>query len=378
MSAGTLRIRFDSRSVFLSGSLPVEIRDRHHKLVEELRGARTVELPEGLYSVSAVLENGARDTRVADVRAGMRVDITFTRILVTPPSDRGVIRTAWATRSAEEIRDFARGKRALSDFVKEDETGPESADSPRISLSDGLALEQVEQVRGTFSYSLRASSRGARLRWIALRARDEVVRLAVPLSTEAPEARRCIVTATHRKRADLDVKVSLAPERRVFAAVHAMLTSGQVGPAVDLARDATQLLASKYYDPIAAAYGGLTLERFRTLNANQAWVRNLARDFPWLPDGKILLSALLTRSSAVAERDEALDLLLVALSELPVFSEALSLGYTLLKRWPGHKRSSERRTVIARLVPIMAHLDHGSAFTLVRSSASNSHPWGGP
>lgn len=367
MSAGTLRIRFDTQSVFLSESLPVEIRDGHHKLVEELRGAGTVVLPEGLYSVSAILESGARDTKVANVRAGMPVDLTFTGSRAARPRGDGVMRTASATRSG-----------ALSGLEIEDATGPESVAAPEIALSPGLALERVEPAQQTWSFSLRAMSRSARPEWIELRTHDEVVRLAVPLSLETPEARRCMVDTTHRARGELDVRLTLAPERRVFAALHAMLTSGRVGPAVDLARDATQLLASKYSDPIAAAYGGLTLERFGTLGASQAWVRNLARDFPWLPDGQILLAALLTRSAGDGERDEALELLLAALSRFPVvFSEALSLGYALLKRWPGDERSSERREAIARLVPIMAHLDHGSAFTLVRSAASDTRPWGG-
>ena len=44
---------------------------------------------------------------------------------------------------------------------------------------------------------------------------------------------------------------------------------------------------------IAVALGGLTLHRYGRLRERQDWIENLARDFAWIPDGRILLAALL-------------------------------------------------------------------------------------
>jgi hypothetical protein len=99
------------------------------------------------------------------------------------------------------------------------------------------------------------------------------------------------------------------------------------------------------------------LHRFGRLHEKQDWVENLSRDFDWLPDGRILCAALLQRDDDASERDRGLDLLLNATERRPLYTDGLSLGLELLRRWPGEERSAERRERLERLAEYSAAAD---------------------
>ncbi len=96
--------------------------------------------------------------------------------------------------------------------------------------------------------------------------------------------------------------VRFTSQRRVGRALDGMLRHQEVGAGVKLLDAAASLLLAKYSDPAAAALGGLTLHRFGRLRERQDWIENLARDFAWIPDGRILLAALLMNDIDERER----------------------------------------------------------------------------
>jgi hypothetical protein len=64
-------------------------------------------------------------------------------------------------------------------------------------------------------------------------------------------------------------------------------------------------------------------------------VSNLANGFQWLPDGKILLAAIMRGDRDEAVRQQGRALLIEASYQYPMFTDALSLMVDLLRRWPG-------------------------------------------
>ncbi len=164
----------------------------------------------------------------------------------------------------------------------------------------------------------------------AERGEDELRRCRVRVRQVAGEPDRPVATFSH--------------ERRVSRLIEGVVRHHQLGSA-DMIREASELLLHKYHDPPAAALGGLTLHRLGRLHGRQDWVENLARDFPWLPDGQVLCAALLMRDDDPAERDRGLDLLLAATRQRPLYTDGLSLATDLLRRWPGdaHERARTHR-----------------------------------
>lgn len=116
-------------------------------------------------------------------------------------------------------------------------------------------------------------------------------------------------------------------------------------------------------DPPGAALGGYILHQAGQLQEKQGWVENLARDFQWLPDGRILLAALLRRDSSSAEQNRGLGLLLSATENRPLFTDGLSLGMELLRRWPDEASRGQRFERLDYLAGLSAGTDWG-AFNL--------------
>lgn len=228
-------------------------------------------------------------------------------------------------------------------------------DGPLVLQQDRRARPEVEPAAGPSC--------------IAMSWAGEHLVMALPLSDRRPESAMCSLAMERRDdpHRAIRLRVELHQRRRVAGALHGMLESGKIGPAIDLARQASELLAMKYADPIGAAYGGLTLHRFGLLDQRAAWVENLARDFAWLADGRILLAALLSRSAQAADRARGLRLLL-ALADAPltVFGEAFSLALSLLRRWPDGELAAERAACLEALRGTIARFEFDGTFSTIR------------
>ncbi len=94
------------------------------------------------------------------------------------------------------------------------------------------------------------------------------------------------------------------------------------------------LLLNKFRDPAAAVLGGLTLHRLGRIPDREIWVDDLAREYSWIPDGRILQAALLMFDEEAEERAAGLEILLDATLDRPLYTDGLSLANALLHRWP--------------------------------------------
>jgi len=89
------------------------------------------------------------------------------------------------------------------------------------------------------------------------------------------------------------------------------------------------LLRSKYQSPIGAAVGAYTLLRLGELDRLHDWTHNLFNNFPWLPDGAVVLAEHLAR---IGEHQAALDTLLELKNRgLPFASSGLSFALNRLR-----------------------------------------------
>jgi hypothetical protein len=350
---GKLGISLKSESVFLGDNLSVEVRDEKRQLVKTLRGAAELELGEGLYSVSAILDDGERETRFAQVSADREVRVDFAM-----PQPHPFSMPTSGMRASESL----------------------GGGWDIVEISGELDTSWVSKN----SLRLRLKLQGTAPAWIGFRRGDTSSACALPLSTTGVNNDICWLTIHEfRERAGdsfhrLRPTVSLAPRRSVARALYLMMDSGRVGSAIELARDAAELLAAKYQDPVGAAYGGLLLHRFGILQDRASWVENLARDFAWLPDGRILLAALLERSVSHEERDRGLSALLDATVNLPtVFSEAFSLALSLLRRWRDKESTGRRHERLSSLRRLAGHFDFAASCSLVHWPSKMFDKWWG-
>lgn len=359
---GTLEIEVSSSSMFLSSALPIEIRDGRHVLIHTFRGRQQASLAPGLYTVTAVLDDGSRESRVTTITAGRK-----TRVEFDPPVGR------WFTEQDISGNTIS----PMSQFFDVGYRGPmvplsdEVMDQPlrrSSEIVDGIHLLAVpHQIRvdnlgrGQLAIELMSHT----LAWIALRSGPHVVLQTLPLDAKSsPECRRCLVQIDRQ----MGVRVELPRERRVTNALRGMLEAGNVSDAIELAQRGVELLAAKYSDPIAAAYGGLLLERFGQLTKHAAWLENLSRDFPWIGDGRVLLAAVLSRSDSESERERGWELLL-AVTRSPrtmFFSDGFSLLLALLRRWPDRSKRELCDQVLDGLATMIASFDFDATYSKMR------------
>ncbi len=334
-AAGRLEIRVSSDSSFLQRRLPIEIRDSDQQLVEALRGDRpAVALAPGLYSVSAVLEDGAVHQRHVHIQPGTTERVEFTPREAAP----------LAFSVAEEGVILRGGVRGIGD-------GGAAGDEAVVVEPVGGARE-VSRQDGRWVFAPRGGLESVPFARVTTPSERFEVSLPVNPQGHYP-LNSCEVEARPGRRS-LRLRVRLAPERRVASALERMVESGHVAHSAAVAQEAMELLSQKYQDPVGAAFGGLLLHRLGRLEARSRWLERLARSFPWLPDGQVLFAALLARSDDGDERRRGLDLLLAAAPRRMMFADGLSLALDLLRRWPDKSRPEERQRLLGEISPVAA------------------------
>jgi hypothetical protein len=164
--------------------------------------------------------------------------------------------------------------------------------------------------------------------------------------------------------ADLDgqarLRMSFAAGRSLCVTMDGLLRNNTASSAADMLENAERSLFNKYEDPPGAALGGLILHSMGRLNERADWLENLAHSFPWLPDGQILCAAMLMKESEPENRHRGLELLLSATEKRPLYTDGLSLGMELLRRWPDKKSMVERTERLTALANYSAYADWDS------------------
>lgn len=350
---GAIMVRVGSDSMFLGQALPIEVRNSELRLVAKATSAREIKLPEGLYEVSAVLEDGRKHSSLVQVKGGEQTPVNIASLqgvaagsggatadlAVTRPEDPSVYRRPRFTRSMANAAGTER------------ETGVENAaDSSLVEVQGATLVRETRTLR--IFQSLPTIDR---VPSALLQIGSRRVRISLPVSPTGwtPSGScavrvECNATGTH-------VQAWIAPERTVANALQNMLSAGFVLEAAKVADDAVELLREKYQDPAGAVLGGLILLKTGGLKRWSSWVENLARDFVWLPDGKVLLAQLMVERESASER--ALALALEASQQRMLYTECHSLLLDLLRRWPRDEARDARQEAIRRLTDYTPDVD---------------------
>jgi len=328
---GRLHVEVESNPDFLNILLPVVVRDASGTVVTRLLAGMSVPLDAGLYSVTAVTPDGDSAVKHAHIDEDETTSVTF-------------------EASPALVEPFAHNVGLADRPAVRESVWPESTDG--CELADHDAATWVFVPSGDLY----------RVPWVIFRIGDRRVRMSLPLNPRGTyplnSCRVGFVTIGHRT----NLRVSFPPERQLTRLVDGLVRHGEITAGVNVLQQASELLADKYLDPPGAALGGLTLEGMGLLGTRSAWVENLARDFHWLPDGQVLLASLLRHAPSPDERQRGLDLLLAASSELPLYTDGLSLTMELLRRWPDEAGASknERHSMLDKLAEHSAYADWDS------------------
>lgn len=357
----TLTVNLATDSFLLRSSLPIEIRDSRLRLAGTLRGSGSLPLDPGTYRVSAVLGDGREYAEIVSLGEGADASLTLgeyvaedvergqTPALPASVEERDV---DWPNLEGFGVRQRMARKDPLADRLS-GKPGRNAAmpwppgrwlahlQAPLVlSTCDGA----IEHASKRDEWGFRATDREIGV--AKFRGRDACWRVSLPVfvGRYAESMLYLDPSTAHRGDApDCVVKLDtlqdevrplalIAPWRTVASAMQHMLIERQLTHAANVAEAASDLLLYKYQDPVAAALGALVLHRIGRLGEHSVWVDNLARDFPWLPDGRILKAALLSAKADDAARDEAVELLLSCVDTRVLFTDSYSLLLELLRR----------------------------------------------
>lgn len=326
MSDGKLKIDLEFDSQFLSHRIPVEIRDSRLNLIHKVTGRSTVNVPGGLYKVTAVMPDGLIHERLAEVPTGGEGRVSFTR---DPSADRGPEPYGSLSLPIESM----------------------SPDRPGPILLEHRGVH-VEELKDGWRFTPEPSL--FEVPFAVFRTDSTIIEASLPVNPEGHGAdSACDVLCRGEQ-----IQVDIAQERSVATAVVHLERSRQILRAVELLDEATDLLQGKYFDPTGAALGGLILHRLGRLGERGHWVANLANDFPWLPDGQIL-KASLDRDRGGTAQASALETVLRVAGRRCMYADAFSLLLQLLRRWPGGARVDERRAALRKLATSTSEVDWG-------------------
>jgi hypothetical protein len=367
---GFLDVTSDSDSAFVRSSLPYVVRDSSLSVVAGgMVGQSPADMAEGMYSIDIMTPSGAPDTVVVNVRAG-----ETTRIVVAhngardttgpPESDtEGVFYGDGTARIRGSGANSSYGHRSAGGMFASPADGFEmAADSVQLEVESVTECEVTRQLGASgVEFAPKRDTLNA-IPTAVVTVGNRRFEMSLPLNPKGgqPGTCECLVAGV-REHGQESVRMSFAPERAVCVMVDGMLRNSSVHSATALFQQAAGLLFDKYKDPTGAALGGLALHGMGRLAERARWVENLAQNFPWLPEGRILRSALLVGSRDPAERRGALSMLLSATLERPLYTDGLSLAMELLRRWPDDDDSRDIRMArLDRLADLSAYADWDS------------------
>lgn len=327
VDVGTLKISFRTSSYWLENNLPGDVRDADHRVQARFQGPTELPLAQGLYLVTATLPGGTPIEKVVTVSGGKDTVITFEsaknhqdREPTIPPvgADDSVETGAYPDVDGDAGRSLF-------------PTSP--GDSPLepvrlVDTHEGVA----SVVSGGWSFEPAAVPQSTPYATFVLGGRR--VTTSLPLNPYGAFPDNACVVAGVALGDATRIMTSFTRQRRVASTLEGIIRTGVLSTTTGLLDQATELLYSKYNDPAAAALGALTLHRIGHLIERSGWVENLARDFSWIPDARLVLAAVLSTHPSADERSRGLEALLSGSACRLMFTDGLSLAADLLRRWP--------------------------------------------
>lgn len=344
---GKLSVNIRSDSGFFGSDVPVEIRDSQMHLVKKSQNERLFPLPVGLYEVSAVLEDGRRYKQLVQIKdqETVPVELGFSEQDQAPESSSQA--DPFAIPSYERPR-YTQKIESITDTGTESKTGS----TARVIEVNGALLKREAGLLWVFE------CKEDQLNFVPnaiIQIGAQKIQISLPISPNSDFPYNSCVVKVEETRNGTHADAWISKERTVANALQNMLASGYVLRAADVANDAVDLLRYKYSDPTGAALGALILYKVGRLERWRSWVENLANDFDWLPDGKVMLATLLYNDAS--SRDRALELAIRASSQRMLFAESYSLLLDLLRRWPGDLDREERRRATSKLALLAPYID---------------------
>jgi len=362
-----ISVQLPSGSNFLGQSSPIEVRDSRMNLVKQLYQGQEAELADGLYEISAVLDDGQKHRRLVNLQGGHREEITLDakagRVaeddnldlsISMAPNPDSLATSNMARYLAPEKGAVSFRMRTPIDLTRSFEPAPTAEPEIAFTAAHGAKLKEAHVNRWIFepSVDLVAVPRADFL------VQGRKVTISLPLNPESDYPLNAGEVLASQDTEVPTLRAWILRERTVSSAMQHMLSSGYLLRAAKIADEAVDLLRYKYQDPTGALLGALLLNKIGQLEPRTGWVRNLARDFDWLNDGKVLLALLLSRDET--RREEALSLLLQASAKPTMFTESYSLMLDLLRRWPGAGHEDQRQQALETLAGMSPYTDWDS------------------
>lgn len=373
---GTVVVRPSTESMF-DGPTSFIVRDDRFAEVAQGTLGTPMSLPPGLYSVETLASSGARLSELVRVEEGAVAEV----MLAEPNLTRAVrIRPAGTSRS----RRGAVGGRKVGDRLMRAEAVELgdgnvgfAAEAPAVELEDEPEPAVTIDI-GQGWISATTTDTGWRfvpeaeldvVPWVRVRRGEKAWDVSLPMNPAGyGVTRECTIDVLDVPMGSTATPfvVGIPPERGVAHFIEGQLMRNTLSSDTSVLEEATRLLRSKYDDPAAAALAGLTLNRLGLLLERADWVENLASDFPWLADARILMAALLRHDHQRIERDRGLEMLLTVARERPLYADGLSLALELLQRWPDLAGTDEHRAAIEKLGSLAAYTDWTSVSLVTR------------
>lgn len=333
---GVLQIEIDSKLYYRGEGIRVEIRDSDLILIQPATTQRHFDLPYGLYEISAVLEDGKRTTKVAEVDGKHPNRIKLEPNLpVEPLASKNDIDFL----SASEFRQFQTVK----------------TDMEIVDISSDVTVYEVES-----HWILRHSEKMVQVPVATILRAESTVQASLPIS--AGDHRFSVTCHVTRQSGPSfgPVQIKISQSRSIASAMERMVEAGQFESATRLANKALETLLMKFIDPTGAALAALILHKADRLDDKLSLLISLVKRFGWLPDGKILLALQLARLPG--QREKAMQLACQASNQRILFTENFSLLLDLLRYWPEESDSSARNEALSRLSKRAPFVDWRSTY----------------
>ncbi len=356
-----LKLDLQSNSHLLGGIISAEVRDSQLNLVGRIGRGQELDVSPGLYQVNAVLEDGRRHSRLVqvteDATPAVRFELSQSSLAEHLSNDVGGV-SIRHLRQMESVQPMSSGSGSAG--RRERLAGAESG--AQLLRVEGADIEAA----GPERWDVRG--RSGQFAWAEFQLGSERLTLSLPTQSghqqmPGPDS---LIEATQRAEG-YQLRALIHPQRTVASTLQHMLLQGHLQSALEVADQATDLLASKYEDPVGATLGALILQRVGRLERLESWLHNLAQRFDWLPDARVLQLALNAgRQSTPGLLDELIDL---CAGQRPLFTESYSLLLDLLRRWPGNKERERRVDALAQLSDRYGGVDWGAITFTTRSQA---------
>jgi len=339
-------VELRSDSYFFGQSIPIEVRDSSMRLVERPSDKRRFSLPPGLYEVSAVLEDGRKHRALVQVKAGETAPVTLGADVETAASKGS------PSTERKKVPRYQRPRYTRK--MATEEPQPERAATAPVELLDVTGASLLgEATRSPWQFEC-ADDVDA-IPTARIRVGDRTSVISLPISPEQGSPSHACTVTLHETSTGAHLYAWISPGRTVANALQNMMASGYVLDAAGVADQAVELLGDKYRDPTGAALGGLILLKTGRLERWTSWIENLARDFDWLADGKVLLASLLAATEN--DRGRALELAMRASEQRLLFSETFSLLLDLLRRWSKGEERDRRHAAIKEMLTRTPNID---------------------